>query len=75
MYGWSMGVDAWLWMGIWGFVLLLIVWLLVREPRRTGRDEALDVLRSRFARGELSAEEFESARHVLESPAAPTPRL
>ena len=68
MVGWSMGLDAWIWMGTWAFVLVLVVWLLVREPRRSARDDAMELLRDRFARGELSADEFERARQLLEPP-------
>lgn len=67
MFGWTMGLEGWLWMGIWVFVLVAVVWLLVREPRRSSRDEALESLRTRLARGELSPEEFERARQLLES--------
>lgn len=67
MYGWSMGLEGWIWMGGWIVVLTALVWLLVREPRRPERDEALEILRARLARGEISTEEFEHARQALES--------
>jgi len=67
MNGLTMGLEAWLWMGAWVLALVVLVWLLVREPRRGGRDVALDALRSRFARGEISRDEFEAARRLLES--------
>jgi uncharacterized membrane protein len=67
MVGWTMGLEGWLWMGVWVLALVAMVWLLVREPHRSGRDEALDTLRSRLARGEISREEFEAARRLLES--------
>ena len=67
MNGLTMGLEAWLWMGAWILALVVLVWFLVREPRRNGRDEALDTLRSRFARGEISRDEFEAARRLLES--------
>jgi uncharacterized membrane protein len=68
MDGWTIGLEGWLWMGAWILALALLVWLLVREPhRRDGRDEALDTLRARFARGEISQTEFEAARRLLES--------
>jgi putative membrane protein len=67
MDGLTMGLEAWLWMGAWVLVLVVMVWLLVREPSRNGRDEALDTLRSRFARGEITRDEFEAARRLLES--------
>ncbi len=67
MNGWTMGLEGWLWMAAWVLVLAVMVWLLVREPRRSGRDDALDTLRARFARGELTPDEFEQARRLLES--------
>ncbi|HSL98240.1 MAG TPA: SHOCT domain-containing protein [Candidatus Deferrimicrobiaceae bacterium] len=57
---------SWLWMFIWVGALLLMVWLLVRSPRERGAaEDALAILRARFARGEISKEEFERARDVL----------
>ncbi len=67
MFGWSMGLDGWLWMGTWILVLTILVWLLVREPRRSERDDAMDILRARLARGEITQDEFEHARQLLEA--------
>jgi uncharacterized membrane protein len=67
MNGLTMGLEAWLWMGVWALVLVVAVWLLVREPRPSRRDDALDILRSRLARGEISRDEFEAARRLLKS--------
>lgn len=68
MYGWTMGLESWLWMGAWVLAIAVLVWFLVREPRRRDpRDEALDSLRARLARGEISGDEFETARRLLES--------
>jgi uncharacterized membrane protein len=66
MYGWSMGWEAWLWMGAWLLALFGLVWLLVREPRRNERDEAMDALKARLGRGEITPDEFERARRLLE---------
>ena len=60
-----MTADMWLWMAAWIVVLAVVVWALVREPRRSERDEALEILRSRLARGELTPDEFERAIHLL----------
>lgn len=76
MTGWTMGLDGWLWMGAWILALAVMVWLLVRTPaRRPGRDEALEVLRARLARGEINPDEFERARSLLdvETPRRNTP--
>jgi uncharacterized membrane protein len=67
MTGWTMGLEGWLWMSAWAVVLVAVVWLLVREPRRSDRDDALESLRGRLARGEITPEEFERARHLLET--------
>jgi putative membrane protein len=41
------------------------VWWLVRRERATPRHAALDVLRERYARGEITREEFEARRRDL----------
>ena len=70
--GLTMGLEAWLVMGAWILALAVMVWLLVREPhRRSTRDEALDVLRARFARGEITRDEFEAARRLVDSDSLP----
>jgi len=68
MAGWTMGIEAWIWMGAWAFVLVLIVWLLVREPHQDEREVALGTLRGRLARGEITPDEFERAKDLLDSP-------
>lgn len=67
MTGWTIGFEGWLLMSAWAVVLVVVVWLLVREPRRSGPDDALALLRERLARGEISPDEFEQARRLLES--------
>jgi putative membrane protein len=68
MIGWTMGLDGWLWMGAWILALAVMVWLLVRVPaRRPERDEALEVLRGRLARGEITPDEFERTRSLLDT--------
>jgi uncharacterized membrane protein len=65
MLGWSMGIDAWLFMAAWVVVMAVLVWLLVREPRKSGRDEAVEILRTRLARGEITNDEFSRAVALL----------
>ena len=65
MVGWTMGLEGWLWIGAWMLALLGTVWLLVREPRRGERDAAMEILRDRLGRGEISPDEFERARRLL----------
>lgn len=66
MAGWEMTLTGWLWMFIWIAALLVMVWLIVRRPDdRAGAEDAMAILRTRFARGEISQEEFERARTAL----------
>ena len=70
MAGWTMGTEAWIWMGAWALVMILVVWLLVREPRRDTSEDPSAILRARFARGEITEEEFRRATDAL-GPDAP----
>ena len=67
MFGWSMGLEGWLFMAAWVLVLAILVWALVREPRQTRSDDALEILRNRFAHGEINADEFARALELLKS--------
>jgi len=67
------GPGGWLWM-LGGLVLmvgivLLVVWALSGR-RRIGGDEThptpLEILRERYARGEITEEQFEQSRQILE---------
>ena len=57
----------------WGGLLILIAWVVRRLfPRRSDddhleapRDSAEEILRERFARGDISAEEYERALEIL----------
>jgi uncharacterized membrane protein len=46
--------------------VLVGIWLIVRSNRERRADAtALDILRERFARGEIQADEFEAAKKAL----------
>ena len=71
MYGYDLaGLGGW-WMlagmGIFAFVVLGSVWLIVRRPASAGQSHpaAEEILRERFARGELSSEQFDEAKRRL----------
>jgi len=58
----------------WIFILVVIavvVWLLLRGPLAGGaateRRSALDILKERYARGEIGHEEFEQKKRDLEA--------
>jgi uncharacterized membrane protein len=67
MTGWDMGPEAWIWMGAWALVMVLVVWSLVRGPRRADRDDPNAILRARFARGEISEAEYRRAEAALQA--------
>jgi len=82
VYEWGWGMHPmWGWWGIWGFGMMLFMFLfwalviigivlgirwLVRQGRPESSDSALDVLRQRYARGEINREEFEAKRKDLQ---------
>lgn len=77
MGNWDGG--TWLGMGagmlLWVLLAVVVVWLIVRglmALERTGSDQptgspADEILRERFARGEIDAEEFEKRLTLLHS--------
>lgn len=70
-----MGWAGWIWMLIWIAALILMVWLVVRQPEPdSSAEDALLILRARFARGEISETEFERARAVLRTDRLEAPR-
>ena len=73
-YGFGGGAVGWFWMfgGVLVMVgvVVLIVWAVSTVSRgATGREPerstALDVLRERYARGEITQQEFEQAKKTL----------
>ena len=72
---WSMGTEAWIWMAVWAAVMVLVVWLLVREPRHEIHDDPGVILRARYARGEIREEEYKRAMAALDAdPPSPRPK-
>jgi putative membrane protein len=71
MYGYDMTAAGWLWMiGGWVVLVLAIVggaWLIARalQNNRTERPTPLDILRERFARGEINQDDFEKSKQAL----------
>lgn len=72
MMAWGMDASAWIWMFVWIFALVAMVWLIVRADHRTPADDPEAILRARFARGEINAEELERAKVVLRQEARST---
>jgi uncharacterized membrane protein len=65
--GWDMVAGGWLWMGTWILALIVMVWLITRTPGSSHQTEdSAEILRARFARGEISQAEYEQAKRVLD---------
>lgn len=78
-YDWGWGGHPMMW-GAWGFgmmIMMIVFWALIivavvvgirwlvgqgKEPRS---DSALEILRQRYARGEINKEEFEARKRDL----------
>jgi putative membrane protein len=61
-YGWGMGWMMGLWWLFWILAIGAVVWALARSTgsRSTGREESPEViLKRRYARGEMSREEYD----------------
>jgi putative membrane protein len=81
---WGMHPGWWMWgagamvmmlmmLVFWGLViagLVLGIRWLARQGREDRPDRALDILRERYARGEINKEEFEARKRDLASRAA-----
>ena len=69
-FGWMMGfggVGMLLGALAWVAVIVLLVWAITSVFSRTTspRDDALDILKRRYASGEITQAEFETARRAL----------
>jgi putative membrane protein len=57
-WAWSWG-GWWLWWLFWAALIGVGVWLWARSPwRRGGSDQARELLALRYARGEISTDEY-----------------
>lgn len=71
MWGYADG-WSWLWMAammvfFWGGIIALAVFAVrAFSGPRANNDQAIDVLRRRFASGEITQEEFEKTRKALQ---------
>lgn len=65
---WGMGLSGLLWMFLGVALTIVVVWALVSAiagRERTSAADPLNVLRERFARGEITQAEYEQARRAL----------
>jgi putative membrane protein len=74
MFGWGFGMFGMFFMLVfWGLIIagvVLVVRWLIEQGRRGGgaapeAESALDILKKRYARGEIGKEEFEAKKRDL----------
>lgn len=72
MTGWDFaGSNGWMMVAVMAIVvaaILVSVWLIVRRPvtHAPAGPTATDTLRERFARGEITREQFEDTKRLLD---------
>ena len=70
-FGWMVGfggLGMLLGVVVWVAIIVLVVWAVTSQFNRTPdatRGDALEILKRRFAAGEISQAEFETARRAL----------
>ncbi len=68
-WGTAMGWWMVVWMVLfWGGIIALIVWVITKLTRQNGstrRPNPLDIAKERYAKGEISREEFEQIKKDL----------
>lgn len=75
MWGWLPGMGWWMLFGVilmvifWGGIIWLIVWgvrkVMMRRPEEGSRHTPLDIVKERYARGEITREQFEQIKKDL----------
>ena len=70
MGGWGYGVWSLVWLGFWGLALvglvLLIVWLYKKTTEKTAGQTPLEILQTRYAKGEITKKQYEEMKKGLE---------
>jgi putative membrane protein len=64
-WGWGMGLGLFFMILFWGAIIALIVWLIIKLTKReggSGKDKSIEIARERYAKGEISKEEFEQIK-------------
>jgi putative membrane protein len=70
MWYYGSGGWGWLWMAVimlvfWGGLMAVAVWA-IRSGLGSRRNDAMGVLRRRMAAGEISQDEFEKTKRILQ---------
>ena len=65
---WGMGLGGWLWIVLAVALSVAVVWVLITAVsgrERSAAQDAAQILRARFARGEITQAEYEQAKRLL----------
>ena len=69
-HGWGFHMMSWWGVFVMFFLIVMVFMIVTRSAESTpssANDTPLDILRRRYARGEIDEEEYERRRHELES--------
>jgi putative membrane protein len=71
MWYYGSGGWSWLWMTVmmlifWGALIAVAVWAIRSGLGSRRENDALDVLRRRLAAGEISQDDFEKTKRILQ---------
>ncbi len=66
MDGMMMGGGTWIWLILVPLLIIVIFLAFSREEKESDRDKALEILREKYAEGEITEEEFEEKKKKLQ---------
>lgn len=69
--GWSFGGMHFFWWLFWIAVIVALFSAYARVPRRRRDETPLEILQRRYAAGEISADEYQERRRMLEGHGKP----
>lgn len=68
-FGWGMGFGGVFMLFLWVLVILgivaLVKWLMTSSKGEVSENPPLEILKERYAQGEIDREEFEQKKHHL----------
>jgi len=73
-HNWLWGGEIWFGWIIWIFLICVIIWLLINQSNknrdkfmmRQHPESPLDIIKKRYAKGEITREQFEQMKKDLE---------
>jgi len=66
--GWGMGFGSIFMILLWGLIILGVIYLIknvAQNPKKEKKEQPLDSLKKRYARGEITKDEFEKIKKDL----------